>query len=113
MKKAFSKSWISSKQPRKQRKYRANAPLHIKREFLSAMLSKPLRKKYNTRSIVVRVGDKVTVMRGQFKKKVGVVTSVNLNKSKVNIDQIQIVKKDGSKTFYPVPTLREYPVPLL
>jgi len=34
MKKIFSTHWKASKQPRKQRKYRAKAPLHIKRKFL-------------------------------------------------------------------------------
>ena len=42
MKKIFSKHWKSSKQPRKQRKYRAKAPLHIKRKLLNVNLSKEL-----------------------------------------------------------------------
>ena len=50
MKRKFSKSWKSSKQPRKQRKYSANAPLHLKRKLLSVNLSKELRKKYGKRS---------------------------------------------------------------
>ena len=43
--KEFSKSWVSSKKPGKQRKYRINAPLNIKRKFLSVHLSKELREK--------------------------------------------------------------------
>ena len=35
MKKEFSKNWKASKQPRKQRKYRANAPLHLKRKMIN------------------------------------------------------------------------------
>jgi len=42
MKQKFSTTWKASKQPRKQRKYSANAPLHIKRKMLSANLSKTL-----------------------------------------------------------------------
>ena len=69
MKKKFSREWIRSKQPRKQRKYNYNAPLHIKGKFMAAHLSKDLMKKYNRRSIRVRKGDKVILLRGQFKKK--------------------------------------------
>ena len=46
MKQKFSTKWNSSRQPRKQRKYLANAPLHLKRVLLSANLSKDLRKRY-------------------------------------------------------------------
>jgi len=56
MKKKFSNSWKASKQVRKQRKFRYNAPLHIKHKFLSAHLSKELMKKYGTRNIPVKKG---------------------------------------------------------
>jgi len=102
MKKKFSSEWIRSKQPRKQRKYNYNAPLHIKSKLMSAHLSKDLMKKYNRRSIRVRKGDKVTVSRGQFKKKKGNVERVYLKKSKVYISGVEMIKKDGTKVFYPV-----------
>jgi len=97
MKSKFSTTWKSSKQPRKQRKYIANAPLHIKRKMLSANLSKPLREKHKTRNIEVRKGDKVKIMRGKFKKKQGKVTEVKTKLLKVYIEGIQIKKTDGSK----------------
>ena len=62
--KKFSKSWIKSKKPAKQRKFVFNAPLHIKTKFVVSHLSKDLRKKYNHRGLRVRVGDKVVVTRG-------------------------------------------------
>ena len=43
MKSIFSKSWVSSKQPRKQRKYRYNAPDHIKKKFKVHMYNIPLK----------------------------------------------------------------------
>src|SRR3989338_176397 len=46
MKNKFSTKWKESKQPRKQRKYRANAPLHLRKKFVNVNLSKELRKKY-------------------------------------------------------------------
>ncbi len=60
-------------------------------------LSKELRKKYSHRNIGVRVGDKVKVMRGSFKKQEGKVESVNRKKSRVFITGIERTKRDGAK----------------
>jgi len=97
MKKEFSSLWVSSKQPRKQRKYAANAPLHKKHKFLSANLSKSLREKYNRRSLPLRKGDEVLVMRGSFKKKKAKVSSVDLKHTRVSLENIQRTRKDGTK----------------
>jgi len=97
MKKQFSTKWKSSKQPRKQRKYRAEAPIHVKRKFLSANLSKELRKKYGKRTAVIVKNDKVKIMRGKFKKKQGKVLKVFTKLGKVTIENIQIKKIEGSK----------------
>jgi len=102
MKKDFSSEWIRSKQPRKQRKYRYNAPLHIKGKFMAAHLSKELNKKYNRRSIKVRKGDKVTILRGQFRKKTGRIEKIDLKKTKTYIAGIEMIKKDGTKVLYPI-----------
>ena len=102
MKKDFSKAWKASTQPRKQRKYAANAPSHIRQRFLGATISKELRKKHNRRSVSVRKGDKVKILRGQFKGKIGKIERVNLNKIKVYITGIEVLKRDGSKTLYPI-----------
>ena len=102
MKTKFSQTWKASKQPRKQRKYRYNAPLHIKSKFLSTHLSKQLREKYKKRSFGIKKGDKVKILRGQFKNKEGKIDRVLLKKSKVIIQGIEISKKDGTKTTYPI-----------
>ena len=102
MKKKFSKSWKSSKKPRKQRKYRANAPLNIKRKFLSSHLSKELKQKYKIRNISLRTDDKVKIVRGQFKGKTGKIAKVLAKKTKVFIENIQNTKNDGTKTYYPI-----------
>lgn len=100
--KAWSKNWKSSKKPRKQRKYRFNAPPHIKRKFVSSHLSKELMQKYERRSITVDKGDKVKIVRGQFKGRIGKIEEVNIKNSKIFISGIEIQKKDGSKTRYPI-----------
>ena len=102
MKTKFSKTWKRSKQQRKQRKYRYNAPLHIKNKFMSAHLSKELRQKHKKRSFSVRKGDKVQVMRGQFKKKIGKIERIDIKKSRAYITGIETIKKDGTKTLYPI-----------
>lgn len=58
-----------SKQPRKQRKARYNAPLHIRHKFMSAALSDELRDKYGKRSFPLRKGDTVRVVRETIKVK--------------------------------------------
>ena len=97
MKKKFSTKWKSSKLPRKQRKYRANAPLHIRKKFIRINLSKELREKNNKRSISARKGDLVRILRGKFKGKKGKILNVLLKNSKVVVEGIQIKKHDGSK----------------
>ena len=102
MKSEFSKTWIKSTQPRKQRKYVAKAPLHIKGKLMSAHLSKDLREKYNKRSFRLRSGDTVKVMKGSFKGKTGLIESVDISKQKVMIETVEYTKKDGSKSKYPI-----------
>lgn len=102
MKQKFTTKWKSSKQPRKQRKFIANAPLHIKRKSFSANLSKELRKKHEKRNIPIRKGDKVKVMRGTFKKKEGKVNKIMINQGKVYVDGIQTKKMDGSNALVPL-----------
>jgi large subunit ribosomal protein L24 len=97
MKTKFHIGWKKSTQPRKQRKYRYEAPLHVKQKFVRAQLSKELHKKYGKRSLGVRVGDKVKVTAGHFKGKTGKVEFVNVKKTKVQIAGLEVTKKDGTK----------------
>ena len=98
----FSKSWNRSTKPRKQRAFRKAAPLHVKQKLMSSHLSKELRKKHGTRSLGIRKGDKVVIQRGQFKGKTGTVDTVDLIRERVLISGVDLQKKDGSKTPYPV-----------
>ena len=93
---------IQSKQPRKQRRYRYTAPLHTRHKFLGAHLSKDLKTTHKSRSIPVVTGDKVKVMRGQYKGKEGKVEKIDLNLTKVFVTGIDTIKKDGSKALYPL-----------
>ncbi|MEA3414294.1 MAG: 50S ribosomal protein L24 [Nanoarchaeota archaeon] len=101
MKKEFSTAWKASSQPRKQRKFLAKAPLHIKRRQLNANLTKNLREKYG-RNLPVKKGDKVKIMRGKYKGKSGKITKVIVKRLKIYIEGIQTTKQDGSKIEVPI-----------
>lgn len=100
--KTFSNAWVSSKKPNKQRKYRFNAPLNVRGEFLNVHLSKELRQKYGIRALRVRTGDKVRIMRGQFKKQEGKIEEVDMKNLKVYVAKIEHIKRDGTKARYPI-----------
>ncbi len=102
MKRKFSTAWQGSSQPRKQRKYAANAPIHLKRKMLSVNLAKDLRKKHGKKNIPVRKEDIVRVMRGKFKGKKGKVTEVKTKMEKIYVEGIQVKKRDGSTVNVPL-----------
>lgn len=102
MKTKWSKSWKSSKQPRKQRKYRHNAPLHIRNKMMKAPLSKELKAKYKLRNITLRKEDRVKILKGRFKGKMGKIQRRDLKHYKIFIKEAEIQKKDGSSYPYPI-----------
>jgi large subunit ribosomal protein L24 len=91
-----------SSQPRKQRKSRYQAPLHIRHKLMSAMLSPELREKHGIKSIPLRVGDTVKVLRGDHKGKEGKVAKVDLKKMVITVDGVSVTKADGTEVPRPV-----------
>lgn len=91
-----------SKQPRKQRKFRYKAPLHVRHKLMSVTLSEELRERYETRSLPVRSGDTVMVMRGDFKEQEGKVEKVDLKHYRLMIDGVSVQKPDGNQVYHPV-----------
>ena len=89
-------------QPRKQRKARYTAPAHARGKYLSASLSKDLREKLGKRSLPIRSGDKVRVVRGDFKGHEGEVLTVDYSSYKVTVEEVTLAKPDGTTTFLPV-----------
>lgn len=92
---------MKSKQARKQRKYRFEAALHLRRRFLGANLSEELRKKYSKRSFPVIKGDSVKIMRGQFNGQKGKILIINRKKAKIYVEGLQRSKRDGTKVNVP------------
>lgn len=98
----WSSSWIGSKKPSKQRSYTRFAPHHVKGGLLGSHLAKPLAEKLKTRSLRVRKGDTVKVMRGQYAGKSGKVNRIDVENMRVFIDGVEFPKRDGSKGLYPL-----------
>ena len=92
----WCKSWKSSTDPQKQRKYRQNAPQHIKDNFISANLSHNLRDELDTRNLGIRNGDRVKVMRGDRKGAEGIVNQIDRENERIFIDGIEKEAVDGS-----------------
>jgi len=89
-------------QPRKQRKARYNAPAHARGKYLSASLSKELREEVGKKTLPVKSGDKVKILRGDFKGEEGEVLTVDYGSYKVTIDGVTSAKPDGTSSFIPV-----------
>ncbi|MEM2892092.1 MAG: 50S ribosomal protein L24 [Thermoplasmata archaeon] len=94
----------TSTKARKQRRARAHAPLHKKKRMVSAHLDPPLIKEYNVRSLPVRKGDTVKIIRGakDFKAIEAKVASVDLKECKIIVENVTIPKADGTQKPKPV-----------
>ncbi|KAI1343928.1 ribosomal protein L24 [Xylariaceae sp. FL0016] len=87
---------------RKSRKAHFSAPSSIRRNIMSAPLSKELREKYNVRSIPVRKDDEVTIVRGSNKGREGKVNSVYRLKYAIHINGINRDKTSGQSVPLPI-----------
>ena len=86
-----------SKQPRKQRKRQASAPLHQRHRQVHATLADDLREEYGTRSVRVVAGDTVEVLRGDDAGTEGEVLDVDLKDTTVSVEDVTIEKADGEE----------------
>ena len=92
----------SSKSPRKQRRQIRNAALHERKNMLKCRLDEFLQDEYGLRSLVIKKGDLVRIMRGQFRDTEGKVTNVSYKKGLVYLDNTTITKADGKEASVPV-----------
>ena len=91
-----------SVKPRKQIKEIYNAPLHMKRKWLSSHLEENLLLKYDKRAVSVVKGDAVRVMRGSFKGHEDKIVRVKVGKRSIEIEGITMTKADGNKIPKPI-----------
>jgi len=93
---------MESIKPGKQRRELYNAPLHKKRNFISAHLEEKLLLKYDKRAIPVVKGDTVKVMRGAFRGHEDKVAKVIVKKRHLEIEGLMMAKADGNKIAKPI-----------
>jgi large subunit ribosomal protein L24 len=93
---------VKTSKPSKQRKRLFQAPNHIRYKHFAALLSPELRKSYGSKSLPVRSGDTVRVMRGDHKGFEGKIARVDRGKFRIYVEGLTREKVDGSTVFVPI-----------
>ena len=91
-----------TRQPHKQRKAQAQAPLHERHKQVRATLADDLREKYDQRSVRVNEGDTVEVLRGDYGGETGDVVRVDLRAAEVHVEDVTLETADGEEVPRPV-----------
>ncbi len=90
------------KNPGKQRKRLFNAPAHIRHKLMSAPLSSELAASRGAKTLPVRKGDTVRIMRGDNKGFEGKVSRVALKEYRIYMEGLTREKVDGTNIFLPI-----------
>ena len=92
---------IASKR-RAQRKLQLGAPSSVKRKLMSSHLSKSLRDQYKIRSLPIKRGDEVKILKGKGKGRTGKVVQVYRKRNVIYVDKVQRDKQNGQTVFLPI-----------
>jgi len=90
------------KNPGKQRKNLFNAPAHIRHKQMAAPLSRELSASKGAKTLPVRKGDTVRIMRGDNKGFEGKVSRVDLKAYRLYMEGLTREKVDGTNIFLPI-----------
>ena len=93
---------VGNTKPSTVRKQQRNAPLHIRRKFISAPLSPNLRSQYGARTMPVIKDDTVAITKGDRKLTEGKILRVNTRDAKVYVEGVTRTRLDGSNVQIPV-----------
>lgn len=88
--------------PGKQRKALANAPAHIRHKQMAAPLSSELTASRGAKTLPVRKGDTVRIMRGDNKGFEGKISRVDLKAYRIYMEGLTREKVDGTNIFIAV-----------
>jgi len=88
--------------PTKQRKMLYQAPNHIRYKLFAAPLSPELKASHGVKTIPVRSGDSVRIMRGDRKGFEGKITRVDRRKYRIYVEGLTREKVDGTTIFVPM-----------
>jgi large subunit ribosomal protein L24 len=91
-----------TRQPRKQRKQKAEAPLHERHSEVRTTLSEDLREEYDQRNVRVNEGDTVEVLRGDFAGEEANVLTVDLKEEAVHVEDVTLETADGEEVPRPL-----------
>ncbi len=86
-----------TKKPTKQRKRKANAPLHQRQKEMAVQLKPELREKFEKRRIQAREGDTVKITRGDHKGKTGKIKKIDLRDYTIQIKDIERETQDQER----------------
>ena len=89
---------------RVQRKYALGAPSSVKRKLMSCHLTKTLRDQYKIRSLPIKRGDEVKILKGKSKGKSGKVVQVYRKRNCIYVDKVTREKQNGQSVFIPIKT---------
>lgn len=90
------------KNPRKQRKLVHSAPAHIRHKLMAAPLSRELATSKGTRTLPVRKGDTIRIMRGDHSGFEGKVSRIDLKRYRIFVEGLTREKVDGTNIFVAV-----------
>lgn len=88
--------------PGKQRKMLYNAPLHLRQKIMAAHLSPELIASKGIKSLPIRKGDTIQVIRGDNKGFEGKISRVDLKRYRIFIEGLTREKVDGTNIFVSV-----------
>jgi large subunit ribosomal protein L24 len=91
-----------ARDPRKQRKLLYNAPAHLRHKLMAASLSPQLITSKGAKTLPVRKGDSVRVMRGDHKGFEGKISRVDLKNYRIYVEGLTREKVDGTTIFVPL-----------
>lgn len=87
---------LKSKKPRKQRKALFNYKGHQRSKLLSTRVADFLREEYGIKSLPLRVGDDVRIVKGEFKDFEGEIIEITDNQ-RAKIKEAKFEKSDGTE----------------
>lgn len=93
---------MQTTKPSKQRKALFQAPDHRRHRMFAAPLSSNLKGTHGIKTLPVRSGDTVRIMRGDHKDFEGKITRVDTGKYRIYVEGLTREKVDGTTIFVPV-----------
>jgi large subunit ribosomal protein L24 len=91
-----------SSKPRKSRKAFMQMPTHKRVKKIAGHASEKIKKEIGKRSLSLRKGDIVKVVRGMFKGKSGKIIHIDHAKLKIKIEGVKRKKSDGTELNMPI-----------